>query len=177
LLDVWRFDLGPEPPALEEFLRCFWVAGRAVADSRLARLRFAIGRVLGWDDHDFTLPVPGCRETSLTGRLTAEDRRANRATSEDAPPLEAPEIRIVYRFENDVLYEASNDTFHILLHLGLISDPGQHWASLAVHVKSRGMLSGIYLLLITPFRHLIVYPGLVRSVERSWREAHPNSTG
>jgi hypothetical protein len=32
-----------------------------------------------------------------------------------------------------------------------------------------------YLLLIEPFRHLIVYPALMRQLERSWRAREPRS--
>jgi hypothetical protein len=167
LLDVWLFDLGAGPASLDEFLVCFWTGASDVAGSWLARIRLWVGRVLGWDDHELTLPIPGCEEFSVAARLSPEDRAQNRADSRS--PLSAATVQPVYRFENEALYEVSNDTIHALLHVGMVDRAAEAWSSLAVYVKSRGSFSRAYMAAIGPFRHLVVYPALVRSVERSWR--------
>jgi hypothetical protein len=39
---------------------------------------------------------------------------------------------------------------------------------MAIYVKPRGVLGHAYLKLISPFRHLIVYPALLREIGRAW---------
>jgi len=41
---------------------------------------------------------------------------------------------------------------------------------MAVLVKPNGLLGIAYLAAIRPFRHLIVYPEMIRQIERTWRE-------
>ena len=172
LLDVWRFDLGHRTADLEPFLPCLWGAGAAIENSWLARLRLWIGRALGWDDHDFTLPIPGCPEMSVAARLVAADHSANRAAPDSPSPLKAVPVKTVYVFGDEALYEISNDTIHALLHVGVANSPAEGGsASLAVYIKSRGLHSRLYMALINPFRHLIVYPTLIGLVEGSWRRA------
>ena len=42
-------------------------------------------------------------------------------------------------------------------------------AGLAILVKPNGRLGRLYMLAIKPFRHLIVYPAMLRQIEREWR--------
>jgi len=47
---------------------------------------------------------------------------------------------------------------------------GSRWSpQLAVYVKPRGWRGRLYLALIAPFRHLIVYPSLMRTLSRGWQ--------
>ena len=39
---------------------------------------------------------------------------------------------------------------------------------MAVYVKPRGRLGRAYMALIKPFRHAIVYPALMRQIDRAW---------
>jgi hypothetical protein len=41
---------------------------------------------------------------------------------------------------------------------------------MAVLVKRNGLLGAAYMTAIAPFRHLIVYPMMLRDLERAWRE-------
>ena len=165
LLDVWQFELGTGA-ALDDVLARFWaVFVKASEDSMLARTRLAIGRVLHWDDHDFTLPIPGCTETTVAARLTLADRARSRVPTDAPPPLASPEVRTVYVFDDEALYEASNDTIHLMLHIAVIGDA----ATLAVYIKSRGAFSRIYMTAIEPFRHFFVYPAFTRAFEADWR--------
>ena len=41
---------------------------------------------------------------------------------------------------------------------------------MAVLVKPKGRFGRAYMLAITPFRHLIVYPTMLRDLERAWRQ-------
>jgi hypothetical protein len=40
---------------------------------------------------------------------------------------------------------------------------------MAVYVKPNGLLGTAYMAAIRPFRHLIVYPPMMRQIEREWR--------
>jgi hypothetical protein len=168
LEDLWGFDLGGRAPSdIRDFLASFWTVLRASSEGRLARARVRIGAALGWDDHDLTLPIPGCAETSVSARLSSDDR-ARSLTPEDAPsPTEMPKVKTVYVFAEEALYELSNDTIHALLHVA-IAGPN---ATLAVYVKHRGLMSRLYMAAIWPARHLLIYPAFTRSLETAWRSA------
>lgn len=167
VIDVWQFTLGPGTPVLRDVLACFWSVFRDIAaKSVLARTRLAAGRWFKWDDHDFTRPIPGCAELAVQERLTPDDRAASRAPLDAPSPIESPVVRTVYEFADDALFEASNDTIHLMLHVGIV-DGG---ATLAVYIKSRGVLSRAYMAAISPARHLIIYPSFTRKFEAAWRE-------
>jgi Protein of unknown function (DUF2867) len=42
---------------------------------------------------------------------------------------------------------------------------------MAVYVKPNGLLGSVYMAAIRPFRHLIVYPPMLREMGRNWRAA------
>jgi len=44
---------------------------------------------------------------------------------------------------------------------------------MAVFVKPNGLLGAGYMAAITPFRHLIVYPAMMRQLERDWQARRP----
>ena len=75
----------------------------------------------------------------------------------------------VYRTSDEAAAELSNGTVHGVLHLGWVErGKGHYGAQMGIYVKPRGRLGGPYLKLIEPFRHLIVYPALMRQIERAW---------
>ena len=165
-IDVWQFALGPGTPLLDDVLAEFWSAFRDLGEtSVLARIRLAVGRWMKWDDHDFMLPIPGCTELAVQERLTPEDRAASRAPLDAPSPIDSPVVRTVYLFDREALYEASNDTIHLMLHVGIV-DGG---ATLAVYIKSRGLFSRAYMAAIGPARHLIIYPAFTRQIEAAWQ--------
>ena len=58
-----------------------------------------------------------------------------------------------------------------MLHVGAVPDgDGGFRARLAILVKRNGLLGEAYMAAIRPFRHLIVYPPMLRRIEREWRE-------
>jgi hypothetical protein len=65
--------------------------------------------------------------------------------------------------------EIANRTVHGVLHLGWVpDDAGGYRGQMAVLVKPNGVLGTIYMAAITPFRHLIVYPSMLREIGRAW---------
>jgi hypothetical protein len=126
----------------------------------------AIGRKTGWDDAPNSRPIPGRAEHRIADRLDATDRARNRFAADERSPLPVAKVRPVYRFDDEVLYEVSNETVHALMHVSCA--PGGS-PELAVYIKSRGLFTRLYMAAIWPARYFIIYPMLVADVERRWR--------
>jgi hypothetical protein len=59
---------------------------------------------------------------------------------------------------------------HGVMHLGWVPDGrGGHRGQMAVLVKPHGRLGRAYMAAIRPFRHRLVYPPMLRQIEREWR--------
>ena len=59
---------------------------------------------------------------------------------------------------------------HGVMHLGWVPDEtGGYRGQMAVFVKPNGLLGTAYMAAIRPFRHLIVYPPMLRQIGREWR--------
>ena len=57
------------------------------------------------------------------------------------------------------------------MHLGWVSDgTGGYRGQMAVLENPNGLFGKAYMAAIKPFRHLIVYPALMRMIGREWRE-------
>src|SRR4029453_7754262 len=73
--------------------------------------------------------------------------------------------------------EIPNQAMHGILHLGWVPDEdggrhesgGGYHGEMAVYVKPNGRLGTAYMAAIKPFRHLVVYPPILRRVEQTWR--------
>jgi hypothetical protein len=104
-------------------------------------------------------------ETTLSDRVP-EDLR-DTAT----PPVSVRSTTFVpiYRTDDEWAAEISNSTVHGVLHLAWVDQGGGVYrGQLGIYVKPRGRLGATYLALIGPFRHLVVYPALMRQVGRAW---------
>jgi hypothetical protein len=163
LHDVWAVDLPRPRPGitLNEFQRtagalCFTLSPVARA---LLGIRLSIGRFFGWDRE----PAAATWEP-FTARLTSAD------CSRSLAPPGAPEglFRVVYRFENEQLLEVINRTAHAAALSALVETAQGYRFYFGVYVCSVGRFTPIYMALIDPFRKLVVYPSLLRSVRASW---------
>jgi hypothetical protein len=141
------------------------------ARDRLGRW-FGLGRISlpvdGTADAAGRLPIPGTNETSLTERLPADLR--------DTAKLEFGSTPFVhlYRTEDEYAAELSNRTVHAVLHLAWADQGGgRYQGQLAVYVKPRGLFGKAYMALIKPFRYAVVYPAMVREIERAWQRRVP----
>jgi hypothetical protein len=174
LLDVWALPVRGGPDDLDsalELLASFDPANVECSASRaLFRLRFRLGAWFGWDDAAKKRPIPGCTETTLSARLPNPLRgSAKSRVVSDAMQRAAGGFRPLYRTNDEWAAEISNATVHGVLHLAWVEQSGgQYRAQMSVYVKPRGRLGEIYLMLIEPFRHLIVYPALMRQIGRAW---------
>lgn len=128
----------------------------------LFRLRWALGRVFGWDDERHDPPA-----LSYIHRLTEADR-----SQSEVPPgtLEGP-FRVLYVFANEALSEIRNATVHGFVALALTPRPAGYTLYMAIYVSPVSRLTPFYMALIDPFRRFIVYPALCRDAQRSWPRA------
>jgi len=171
LIDVWRFDVQVAPGrGFDAFLDIYWEVIGTLERHPLSRLRVALGRVLGWDNEPNTRSIPGCREREVVERLDATDRARNRFSASEPSPLPVASVRPVYRFDDEVLYEVSNETVHALMHISCAEGGAPE---LAVYIKSRGLFTRLYMAAIWPARHAIIYPALTSRVENRWRGLGP----
>jgi len=166
LHDVWAVDLPRTRPGitLDEFVRTGGT--RPYRLSLVVRaflsIRLFIGRLLGWD-HE---PAPTTWE-SFAKRLTSADHSKSLAVAGTREGL----FRVVYRFENEQLLEVINRTAHAAALSALVEMANTYRFYFGVYVCNVSRFTPIYMALIDPFRKLIVYPSLLRSVRASWNEA------
>ena len=137
----------------------------------LVRLMFAVrwqlGRWFGWDVPAERL-IPGRVEASLAERLPPGLRGTVNGMSSGS--LFAP----VYRTATEFAAEISNQTVHAVMHLSWVDrGEGRYQGQMAVYVKPRGRLGRPYMMFIAPFRHWVVYPALLRQIERAWNQQKP----
>ena len=187
LLDVWALPAegGPDDfPELLDVMRSIDPAGDSVPAKALWKLRDEMGKWLGLGrtskstDHTMdeeVLPIPGAEEVSLADRLPED-------LVDTVPPAEfRPESPFtpLYLTADESAAEISNKTVHGILHIAWVeNDDGRYQGQMAVYVKPRGRFGDGYMALIEPFRNWIVYPALMRQIEKAWnshasREAVP----
>ena len=166
LHDVWAVDLPRTRSGitLDEFSRTASAGLFTLSPvvRALVIIRLFIGRLLGWDRE----PAETAWETFAT-RLTTADR------SKSLAPAGAPEglFRVVYRFENEQLLELINRTAHAAALSALVERANAYRFYFGVYVRSVGRFTPIYMSLIDPFRKLVVYPSLLRSVRANWNQS------
>jgi hypothetical protein len=166
LHDVWFVDL-PRWRAgvtLDDFLRtasnCLFTPSSLVRT--LLDIRFFVGRLFDWDRK----PTAIAAKTFAT-RLTDTDHSRSLA----APGARDGFFRVVYRFENEQLVELINRTVHAAALSALVEMPTAYRFYLGVYVRSVSRFTPFYMALIDPFRKMIVYPSLLRSVRARWDQA------
>jgi hypothetical protein len=135
---------------------------------------FGLGRISapvdsGWDDAAGRLPIPGRSETSLTDRLPDDLR----GTAGDLDFGSTP-FASLYRTDTEFAAELSNRTVHAVMHLAWV-DQGEdrYQGQMTVYVKPRGPFGKGYMAFIKPFRYWVVYPALMRQIERAWNTRVP----
>ncbi len=110
------------------------------------------------------LPIPGATERSLRDRLPPDLRD----TTSDMNFGSLPFVPL-YRPDREAAAELSNKTVHGVAHLSWVEvGEGRYEGRMAVYVKPRGAFGRAYMALIKPFRYWIVYPALMRQMERMW---------
>ncbi len=183
LHDVWAIDLPRTRSGitLDEFLRTASARSQVGCDCcendrtrkgslltrspvvrTLLNIRFFVGRLLGWDRE----PASTAWET-FTTRLTTADRSKSLVPAGTREGL----FRVVYGFENEQLLELINRTAHAAALSALVETANGYRFYFGVYVQNVGRFTPVYMALVDPFRKLIVYPSLLRSVRAGWNQA------
>jgi hypothetical protein len=172
LEDVWAL---PTPGRADEFH--LLVEGFASADpSRSASapvralfaIRWKLGKLLGWDGPDTGV---GSRVPTLRDRLPVDLREAG-----PGPEVEGLPFTPLYLVEDEWAAEIANRTMHGVLHLGWVPDgAGGYRGQMAVLVKRNGLLGTAYMAGIRPFRQMLVYPRMLRDIDRQWQARTENT--
>jgi hypothetical protein len=166
LEDVWELPTPGGPDDFPRLVRQFAASDPSQSLPGPARalwaLRSKLGELFGWDDEDDGV---GSRVATLRERMPADLR--------DAPSPRFDELPFtpLYMLEDEFAAESANKTMHGVLHLGWVPDgAGTYRGQMAILVKPNGRFGRAYMTAIRPFRHLIVYPPMMRVIEREWRQ-------
>lgn len=179
LWDLWEFPIKADNSKNENFQvfeEVYWKGIKKLMTSRtfagfLFSLRNTLSYIFPFDKNVDVLPIPGCRETSVKYRMNPEDLKRSREIESFREKYPEIIFNPVYLFENESLYEISNNTVHALLHFGWIEkDNGSYTATMGTYTKTRGIFGRSYLKAIEPFRHLIVYPTMINMIKTEWLE-------
>jgi Protein of unknown function (DUF2867) len=174
LEDVWALPTPGGPGDFPRLVQGFAETDEAQSGSRAVRALFAIrwklGELLGWDDRDSGI---GSRVPTLRDRLPEDLRQGSAGPGFESLPFES-----LYLLDDEWAAEIANRTMHGVLHLGWVPDGrGGYRGQMAVLVRPNGGLGNVYMTAIRPFRHVIVYPAMLRDIGRRWRERSGDSPG
>ena len=161
LEDVWAL---PTPGDRDQFPMLVegFVAGDPAEESQ-GRTRWKLGELFGLEADGAGLDA---RVESLKDRLPEDLLRA------PGPEFSSLPFRSLYLLDDEFAAEIANQTVHGVLHLGWVEDrPGEWRGQMAVLVKPNGLLGQAYLAAIRPFRYTLIYPSLIRRIERDWAGA------
>jgi hypothetical protein len=173
LEDVWAL---PTPGGVDDFQRLVRMIAAGDPSRRssgpvrtLWAIRWKLGELLGWDDPDAGV---GSRVPTLRDRLPTDLRAAPRG-----PDFAALPFTSLFLLEDEWAAEIANRTMHGVLHLGWVPDQtGGYRGQMAVLVRRNGLFGAAYMAVITPFRHLLVYPMMMRQMGRDWRAGPADRT-
>lgn len=165
LEDVWGLPAPGGPGAFPRAVQLIASFDPSQSSSRAVRTLFAmrwkIGELLGWDEPDTGV---GSRVPTLRDRLPADLRDA------PGPAFDPLPFTSLYLLDDEFAAEVANQTMHGVMHISLVADETCGYrGQMAVLVKPNGLFGTAYMAAIKPFRHLIVYPPLLREIERSWQ--------
>lgn len=166
LEDVWALPTPGGPDDFPQLVQGIAAGSLSQSSSGAVRLLWAIreriGELLGWDDPEAGV---GSRVPTLRDRLP-EDLRSVPA----GPDFDALPFTSLYLLGDEWAGEIANRTMHGVMHLGWVPDGnGRYRGQMAVLVRPNGVLGSGYMAAIKPFRHLIVYPALMRQIGHAWR--------
>jgi hypothetical protein len=166
LEDVWALPTPGGPDDFPRLVQMMASSDPSQSSSGAARTLFAIrwkvGELLGWDGPDAGL---GSRVPTLRDRLPVDLRDAP-----SGPDFQALPFTSLYLLDDEWAAEIANRTMHGVMHIGWVPDQtGGYRGQMAVYVKPNGLFGTAYMAAIRPFRHLIVYPQMMRETGRNWR--------
>ena len=165
VLDVWALPTPGGPDDFGHLVRLMATLDPAQTSHvvrALLAIRWTIGRVFGLDRKETGL---GTRVRSLRDRLPAD--------LADTPiDFDTHLFTPLFVTDDEFAMEIANQTVHGVMHVGWVPDgTGGHRGQMAVLVRPNGALGVAYLAAIAPFRHVVVYPLMMRDIGRAWRQS------
>ena len=165
LEDVWELPARGGADDFPRVVEMIAAQDPSRSSSRAVRALFAIrwklGELFGWDDPD---SAAGAGTPTLRDRLPADLR-----DGPSGPQTEALPFTSLYMTDDEWAAEVANRTMHGVMHVSRVRlATGDYRAQMAILVKPNGWLGSAYMAAIRPFRHLIVYPAIMREGERAW---------
>jgi hypothetical protein len=166
LEDVWTLPGFGDPddfPRLVQLVASYDpMHSSSLAVRTLFAIRSKVGELVGWDGPEIG---DGSGFVTLRDRLPADLRGGPAGPSADALPFTS-----LYLTEDEWAAEITNQTVHGVVHLGRVPDETAGFrVQMAIYVRPNGLLGNGYMAAIKPFRYLIVYPSMLRELERTWR--------
>ena len=176
LHDVWAMHMrgGGDARTLEDFGVLLWYHRPehfGIVASSLFRLRLTLGRWIGWDEEKHR-----ATESSYAQRITDDDRARSIDKPGSASGLIGMPTTVVYAFENEELHEIRNFTGHHFLLMSMEKAPQGYTVYWAIYTRRTSWFTPLYMALIDPFRRLLLYPIVIRKLERAWKEAYAGQT-
>jgi hypothetical protein len=164
--DVWALPTPGGPDDFPRLVQLMTSLDPSQSSSSAARMLFAlrwkIGGLLGWDRPDSGL---GSRVPTLRDRLPVDLRDTASGSEFEALPFSS-----LYLIDDEWAAEIANRTMHGVMHVGWVPDEaGGYRGQMTVLVKPNGLLGTAYMAAIMPFRHLMVYPAMLRELGREWQ--------
>ena len=163
LLDVWAL---PTPGGPDDFGRLvrlmatFDPTETSPVVRGLFAIRWAAGRLFGVD-----------RPQAGLGRRV-QGLRVPDELVDSAAGFDGRLFTPLYLTDDEYAAEIANQTVHGVMHIGWVPDgSGGYRGQMAVLVRPNGAFGRAYLAAIAPFRHLIVYPLMLRDIGRAWRRS------
>jgi Protein of unknown function (DUF2867) len=166
LEDVWALPTPGGPDDFPRLVHQMATGNPSESPSRAARtlwaIRWKVGELMGWDS-------PGAADAA--NRPTLRDRLpADLRDGPSGPDFDVAPFTPLYLTDDEWASEIVNRTVHGVMHIGWVPDEkGGYHAEMAVLVNPNGRLGAAYMAAIRPFRHRIVYPPLMKQIERDWR--------
>lgn len=131
----------------------------------LFRFRFFLGKVFGWEDTvkvKEALPVGSIRERYAIQEGMTKPAVDSKGFADFVP---------VYNLKDEMLSEIENETVLAAVHFGRVAKGnGKYGVQMTVYVKPKGLFGKAYMLLIKPFRLVVVYPVMLRIIGRQWEK-------
>lgn len=168
--DVWQFPVELSEKHNIQLFQTEMMEGLAEIQEKglpgfLFKVRFFVGRIFGWDEEEREHPP------LIPGSIRERYAHANNIPAQDLIDAGSADFIPVYRTKEESLAEIQNATVHAGLHLGKVPhENGNYTVQMAVYVKPNGFLGKMYMALIKPFRHTIVYPVMIRNTGKRWEK-------
>jgi len=165
--DVWSLPIILEPTHSLSLVQEQYSKRRKNIEEKgltawLFRLRLFLGRLFNWDKK--------MKHTILvSGSIRERYAQAKGFVFEQLPDPGDGYFIPVYNLAQESLSEIENATVHAAIHLGRVPiEDNRFTVQMTIYVKPKGIFGRLYMLLIKPFRLLIVYPSLLNTIKTEW---------